>query len=104
MARQLAAIQGVPCIVLDFDADTAVLRQRLRQRTLQGTDASDASEAVLATQMRIAEPLQGDEVDRVVGCRAAALPGGDSQVDWSALLPRLQTGASGDQTDMCRRV
>lgn len=60
-ARQLAAHQGVRCAVLDFDASTALLRQRLRERAARGADASDADEAVLAAQMRTAEPLQDDE-------------------------------------------
>ena len=50
-ARRLAAERGVGFVILDFEVDTEVLRQRLRRRQALGRDASDADESVLAGQM-----------------------------------------------------
>ena len=92
-ARRLAAAQQVPCLILDFAAEPAVLRERLRARARQGGDASDADESVLAAQQQAAEPLQHDELDAVFRCVPAG-QGADSPdlppaVDWAPLLLRL---------------
>jgi aminoglycoside phosphotransferase family enzyme/predicted kinase len=90
-ARRCAARLGVTCIVLDFDADTDVLRRRLRDRAAAGSDASDADEAVLASQIRTAEPLQADEGTLVFHCRpkASSLDPA-APVDWAPVLQWLQ--------------
>jgi len=94
-ARQLAAAQGVRCVILDFAADEGVLRERLRKRADLGVDPSDADEAVLSAQMRTAEPLQADETDCVFRCRPLAREAsGDVQADWTPLLMQL----AGDNT------
>ena len=61
--RQVAATLGVPCTLIDFvsGADLALMRQRLRERTARGDDASEADEQVLETQLRRLEPLGLDE-------------------------------------------
>jgi predicted kinase len=95
-ARQLAVRQAVPCVVLDFDADIEVLRRRLHERSARGTDASDADETVLTTQMRKAEPLQNDEAGPVFRCRLVAPTAGAAMhADWTPLLKWLACGAFG---------
>ena len=90
-ARRCAAGLGVTCIVLDFEADTNVLRRRLRDRAAAGSDASDADEAVLANQIRTAEPLQADEATLVFRCRPRASSADPAApVDWAPVLQWLQ--------------
>ena len=90
-ARRWAAARRVPFFILDFEADAELLRERVRARAARGADASEADEAVLAAQMRSAEPLRADELGAVVRCRP--LPpqagSGEPQADWSALRRRL---------------
>jgi hypothetical protein len=59
--RALAARLHVPFAVLHCTAPPEVLRQRVRERTLRGGDASEADEAVLALLERQQEPLHDDE-------------------------------------------
>ncbi len=93
-ARRTAAAQGVPALMLEFDAPPAVLRERVRRRAAAAADASEADDAVLEMQLRTAEPLGDDEAGEVF--RAAPLPAGDAgepRVDWAPLLARLAVGA-----------
>lgn len=88
--RRLALERQVPCIVLDFDADAALLRERVRQRAACGGDASEANETVLAAQMDSAEPLQPDEMAAVFRCRLLAPSAeGGHRADWAPLLERI---------------
>jgi predicted kinase len=64
--RKLAQRLQVPFLVLDFRAPATVLRQRIAGRERAGTDASEATLAVLEHQLDTAEPLQDDERDDVV--------------------------------------
>jgi uncharacterized protein len=92
-ARSLATRLGVRCIILDFEADADVLRQRVRQRALRGIDPSDADETVLAAQLRAAEPLQQDETACVFRCVALGpSKSGGIEADWMPLLARLGAG------------
>jgi hypothetical protein len=59
--RALAARLRVPFAVLHCTAAPEVLRQRVRERTLRGGDASEADETVLALLARQQEPLHSDE-------------------------------------------
>jgi aminoglycoside phosphotransferase family enzyme/predicted kinase len=89
--RQLALTLQVPWVILDFDAEPAELRRRLRERQARGGDASEADAAVLAAQMQSADPLQADEMDAVFCCQAATgADAGPGQVDWAPLLARLK--------------
>jgi uncharacterized protein len=93
--RRLALEHQVPCIVLDFDADATLLRERVRQRATRGGDASEANEAVLAAQMRSAEALQPDELAAVFRCRPLAPSAeGAPQADWAPLLERISALAA----------
>jgi len=89
-ARRFAGEQGVRFVILDFDVDPAVLRQRLRRRNARGDDPSDADESVLDAQMRTAQPLEADELAAVFHCgsMASALQA-ELQADWTPLLMRL---------------
>jgi len=64
--RQLADARGVDFRILDFALAEATLRERIRQRALQGGDASEADLAVLQHQLETQEPLAPDERDSVV--------------------------------------
>ena len=89
-ARRLADRCGCRFVILDFDVEADLLRQRVRQRAASGGDPSDADESVLAQQMRSAQPLQADELAAVYSCGAAAsAPNGAGRADWTPLLNRL---------------
>lgn len=60
-ARALAARHGAGFVILPFEADETVLRQRLRTRAAAGVDASEADEAVLAAQQARLQPLDATE-------------------------------------------
>jgi hypothetical protein len=59
--RALAASLKVPFLILDFPADEATCRERIRRRTQARADASEATAAVLEHQLRIREPPDDDE-------------------------------------------
>jgi hypothetical protein len=89
-ARRLAVRHGARFVILDFDVDADLLRQRVRQRSLGGGDPSDADESVLEQQMRSAQALQADERSAVFPCGpAASAPDGGALADWTPLLKRL---------------
>ncbi len=101
-ARRLAEDRGTPWLILDFDAEPDVLRQRLRlrQRGARGDDASEADERILALQLHTAETLQPEERVRVYRCRPlASSPDGTPQADWGPLIDRLVRGDGGLAAD-----
>lgn len=55
---QLARLQGVPCLILEFTAPADVLRRRIVARQ---KEASDADISVLEHQLQHWEPLEEDE-------------------------------------------
>ncbi len=59
--RTLARENNAPFLILDFEASEAVLRERLRSRSREGKDASDADIRVLEQQMREYRPLAEEE-------------------------------------------
>lgn len=59
--RALARDMDVPFLALACYADADELRRRIVQRSAQGTDASEATIAVLEQQLRAREPLTADE-------------------------------------------
>ena len=89
-ARALAQGLGVAFVLLDFRASEHSLRERVRQRALQGDDASEADLAVLQQQQLQAQPLDDDEravafeVDAEMAFDEAAMP-----ARWAPLLQRL---------------
>jgi len=60
--RRLAESEGAEFRILDFQADEAMLQQRITQRRLNRNDASDATLEVLAAQLRTQEPLTSEEL------------------------------------------
>jgi uncharacterized protein len=59
--RSLAETLRIPFVILDFPADEATCRERIRLRAHQQTDASEATEQVLDGQLRSREPLSDQE-------------------------------------------
>lgn len=57
----VAAAANVPGAIVECTAPEAVLRERVLARGRQGSDPSDATVAVLASQLRWREPSAGDE-------------------------------------------
>ena len=57
----LAASLSVPFSVFDCQAELPLLRQRIQQRQLGGTDASEADVSVLDRLIAVAEPLGASE-------------------------------------------
>lgn len=60
----LAKSMGASFHILHFDADDAVLRERIRQRASQQNNVSDADLSVLEQQQRTMEPLTEAEKQR----------------------------------------
>ncbi len=72
LARSLATDLRVPFAILSFEARPETLERRIVARSLAGSDASEASLAVLARQVATREPLAEDERQDVVACDAEA--------------------------------
>lgn len=81
--RALAGALDVPFFILDCQAPTAVLEQRVASREAAGRDASEATLAVLAAQRRSAEPLDAGE-------QAAAVPVNTTRAEADATLAQLR--------------
>jgi len=81
---EVAARRGAELTVLVCDAPDEILRNRIRRRAAAGTDASEATEAVLDAQQRQAEPPTADEGARIVRVDTA------TPVDYDALVKRLR--------------
>jgi len=62
LLREIARKHGQPFRILDFAAPLDTLRQRIVKRARAGTDASEASLAVLAHQIRNADALDAEEL------------------------------------------
>lgn len=72
--RRLARSMGVPFLILDCQAPVHILRERVASRAKRGEDASEATGAVLETQLRDAEPLTDEEREwciRIDSCSRA---------------------------------
>lgn len=61
---ELARRMGIPMLILDFHADAARLKERVKARAAGPRDPSDAGEAVLTAQMASADAL--DEKERLM--------------------------------------
>jgi aminoglycoside phosphotransferase family enzyme/predicted kinase len=59
--RALAERLRVPFLILDFPAEEATCRERIRLRSRTRSDASEATEAVLDHQLGMQEPLAEEE-------------------------------------------
>lgn len=77
----LAQSLSVPLRLLAFDASEAVLRERITRRAAEGTDPSDASLAVLESQLAKREPLTPEEQTQALVLDTTA------PVDWAQVLP-----------------
>jgi aminoglycoside phosphotransferase family enzyme/predicted kinase len=74
MFRALAAELGVRFTILNIGAPREVLRTRVASRAARGSDASEATPAVLEHQIATHEALSADELHHAVTLDAAADP------------------------------
>lgn len=80
----LAERLGVPFSIIDCDAPSAELERRVRQRSMEGRDASDAGLAVLAQQLSQGEPLSVTEHAQAVFVTP------EQPLDTDAVMERLR--------------
>lgn len=69
---QLATNMRVKFLILDFYAPEAELKQRIMQRLQSGNDASEATLAVLAHQLKTAQPLTDAEQEQTIRVDSSA--------------------------------
>jgi predicted kinase len=93
--RELAAALDVELHVLHCHAPAGLLRTRIRERALRGTDASEADLSVLTWQQAHQDPLHSDEgfaiidVDTGAGAPIAEVLRGLAATPESTSPPRL---------------
>lgn len=66
--HRLANDIGIKSCVLMFRADAATARQRIANRKARGDDVSDATEAVLESQLQTVEALDPSEEGEIIAC------------------------------------
>jgi aminoglycoside phosphotransferase family enzyme/adenylate kinase family enzyme len=71
---RLADNLRVPMLILDCQAQGAVLQERVAFRSQRGEDASEAGLEVLAMQQKIAEPFTSQESERVISIDSEDFP------------------------------
>lgn len=84
--RRIAQLKSVPMVILDLAAPSEVLRQRLRQRK---GDASDADLAVLEHQLADFGPLDEDEKADSIAVNT------EGKVDAGGLVARIRSHLEG---------
>ena len=98
--RELATRLGIPFIVVAFSASEPTLRQRVAERSLRGTDASDADTRVLEHQLRARQALGRDEESDAVAYDAEApLDAARSSHAWRGVLERLVATVPGESAE-----
>ncbi len=71
--RTLAASLNIPFLILDMQATPATLRERVKARTVESNNVSEADLPVLEQQERDQEPLAPDEQDAILRLHAGDL-------------------------------
>ena len=89
MFRKLAQEMRVPFVIISANAPQDVLRARLADRAANGGEASEATLAVLETQIASREPLNADELVDAVAVDASADVAAGTRALVSALRQRL---------------
>jgi len=64
--RQLAEARGIPFLILDFQAPREVLHERVKRRSREGVDASEADLVILDRQLQAYKPLSRAECDYAI--------------------------------------
>jgi uncharacterized protein len=92
--RDLATKLHVPFVIVDVSATETTLRERVRQRAIAATDASEAGVAVLEHQLRSHDLLGFDERDVVV-TYDGELPLSHAHTEdaWRGVVDRLSAAA-----------
>ncbi|MDE2235116.1 MAG: AAA family ATPase [Gammaproteobacteria bacterium] len=87
--HELAERLGIPWVIVDCRAPETVLRARLEQRAVRGSDVSDADQAVLEYQLKHAQPLDENERQYSVAVDTLSPP------DIASLLSQLRCAQQG---------
>lgn len=89
--REIAAMLGVPFVIIAFSAGEGLLRERIVERERKGDDVSEADIAVLEHQLRARELIAADEQRWVVRYDTEA-PLEESRciAPWQDVLQRLE--------------
>ena len=88
--RELATELGVPFVIISFVANESTLRERIKRRLANASDASDADVAVLEHQLRTQELLAADEsAETVTYDSEVSLDGANPPAAWNDVLKRL---------------
>ena len=61
---ELSSEANVPFFILDLQCDTEILRHRIKKRSAEGIDISEANLDVLEMQLDSAEPLSAEETEK----------------------------------------
>jgi hypothetical protein len=85
--RTLAGELGVPFVILDCTAADRVLRERVASRAASGDDASEATLAVLDSQLQCGDALAADEEAAAIHVDTAT---GDLQPVFDCIRQRLR--------------
>ena len=88
--RALAQELGVPFTIVSIAAPHEVLRARVTGRAAHGSDASEATLAVLERQIAVHEPLSADELRHTITIDAAVDPAVAARVLSGRLIERLR--------------
>jgi uncharacterized protein len=88
--RELATELDVSFFIVSFAAKESTLRERIKRRLADVSDASDADLAVLEHQLRTQEPLAADEYAEMVAYDAEIpLEDAPSPTRWNDIVDRL---------------
>jgi aminoglycoside phosphotransferase family enzyme/predicted kinase len=97
----LARDAGVELVWLEFAVPTETVIARVTRRAAAGTDASDASAAVVREQIAVREPITAEELT-AAGGRCRLVPITPEALADAAFVTTLTRPASTVETDRCR--
>ncbi len=68
----LAKKLNIPFVILSFSAEEQQLHERIKKRSSEGTDASEATIEVMQHQLKTKEPLSTNEADHIININSRA--------------------------------
>lgn len=70
--QALAKTLNIPFVILSFSVEEQQLHERIKKRSNEGKDASEATIEVMQRQLAIKEPLSPDEADHIININNCA--------------------------------